>query len=90
MLVLFSPTDPFEKWMLGDDWPNQVRPRLSYRILSNHLKGEVDILEGVNDDGPNQSTLHTSAGAYFSPYSRVLTWPRVHDAAGVREDRSSV
>ncbi|KAF7325982.1 Glycoside hydrolase family 16 protein [Mycena kentingensis (nom. inval.)] len=24
--------------------------------------GEVDILEGVNDQGPNQSTLHTNAG----------------------------
>jgi hypothetical protein len=29
------------------DWPNS---------------GEVDIIEGVNDVEPNQSTLHTSAG----------------------------
>jgi beta-glucanase (GH16 family) len=25
-------------------------------------EGEVDIVEGVNDQSPNQSTLHTSAG----------------------------
>ncbi|TEB15521.1 glycoside hydrolase family 16 protein [Coprinellus micaceus] len=33
-------------WQVGkEDWPN---------------RGEVDILEGVNDQGPNASTLHTS------------------------------
>ncbi|KAI0052819.1 glycoside hydrolase family 16 protein [Auriscalpium vulgare] len=32
-------------WEKGDPWPT---------------KGEVDILEGVNDVAPNQSTLHTS------------------------------
>ena len=25
-------------------------------------QGEVDILEGVNDQGPNRATLHTSPG----------------------------
>ncbi|KAI0059352.1 2 beta-glucanase [Artomyces pyxidatus] len=34
-------------WELGPNWPNG---------------GEVDILEGVNDEAPNTSTLHTSAG----------------------------
>ncbi|KAF5335812.1 hypothetical protein D9611_009637 [Ephemerocybe angulata] len=34
-------------WEVGDNWPNN---------------GEIDILEGVNDRGPNAATLHTSAG----------------------------
>jgi len=34
-------------WEVGPNWPNG---------------GEVDIVEGVNDVAPNQSTLHTSAG----------------------------
>lgn len=34
-------------WEVGDNWPH---------------KGEIDILEGVNDKGPNAVTLHTNAG----------------------------
>ncbi|KAG6888284.1 hypothetical protein C0995_009398 [Termitomyces sp. Mi166 len=34
-------------WTVGSDWPNQ---------------GEIDIVEGVNDMGPNTATLHTNAG----------------------------
>lgn len=34
-------------WMLGTDWPNN---------------GEIDIIEGVNDQSANDMTLHTSAG----------------------------
>ncbi|KAJ7064788.1 laminarinase [Mycena amicta] len=41
-------------WTVGADWPNQ---------------GEVDILEGVNDQGPNHSTLHTNAGCTMPPPS---------------------
>ncbi|KAF7763643.1 CAZyme family GH16 [Agaricus bisporus var. burnettii] len=44
-------------WTVGADWPNQ---------------GEVDILEGVNDQGTNQATLHTSAGCTM-PNSRAET-----------------
>jgi len=29
---------------------------------SIYAQGEIDILEGVNDQGPNQSTLHTNSG----------------------------
>ncbi|CAI7678265.1 hypothetical protein N7533_002191 [Penicillium manginii] len=34
-------------WMLGSDWPSN---------------GEIDIIEGVNDQSVNQMTLHTSDG----------------------------
>ncbi|KAJ3973057.1 laminarinase [Lentinula raphanica] len=34
-------------WTVGDDWPNN---------------GEIDILEGINDQGTNQATLHTTPG----------------------------
>ncbi|KAF9446477.1 glycoside hydrolase family 16 protein [Macrolepiota fuliginosa MF-IS2] len=44
-------------WTVGGDWPNQ---------------GEVDILEGVNDQGPNQATLHTNSGCTM-PGSRSQT-----------------
>ncbi|KAF8724729.1 hypothetical protein AX14_008633 [Amanita brunnescens Koide BX004] len=44
-------------WTVGDDWPNQ---------------GEVDILEGINNVGPNQVTVHTSAGCTM-PASRTQT-----------------
>jgi hypothetical protein len=34
-------------WTVGSDWPTQ---------------GEIDILEGINDQGPNEMTLHTDSG----------------------------
>ncbi|KAJ7275634.1 laminarinase [Mycena rebaudengoi] len=47
-------------WTVGADWPNQA------------CRGEIDILEGVNDVGPNQATLHTNAGCTM-PASRAQT-----------------
>ncbi|KAF9460039.1 laminarinase [Collybia nuda] len=44
-------------WTVGSDWPNQ---------------GEIDILEGVNDQGVNQATLHTNSGCTM-PSSRSQT-----------------
>ncbi|PPQ92277.1 hypothetical protein CVT25_008585 [Psilocybe cyanescens] len=45
-------------WTVGGDWPNE---------------GEIDILEGVNDQGPNQVTLHTGNGGCTMPASRSET-----------------
>lgn len=42
---------------LESDWP---------------ASGEVDILEGVNDESPNAATLHTSSGCSM-PDSRAMT-----------------
>ncbi|CAA7267292.1 unnamed protein product [Cyclocybe aegerita] len=44
-------------WTVGGNWPNQ---------------GEIDILEGVNNQGPNTVTLHTSSGCTM-PASRAQT-----------------
>ncbi|KAF9518751.1 glycoside hydrolase family 16 protein [Hydnum rufescens UP504] len=44
-------------WTLGDNWP---------------YGGEIDVIEGVNSIGPNQASLHTSAGCTQPP----STWPR--------------
>ncbi|TDL21114.1 endo-beta-glucanase [Rickenella mellea] len=44
-------------WEVGGKWPDE---------------GEVDILEGVNDNIPNQSTLHTNAGCTM-PSTRQQT-----------------
>jgi len=39
-------------WMCGDNWPHQ---------------GEIDILEGVNNQNNNQITLHTDGGCWMDP-----------------------
>ena len=39
-------------WMVGPNWPHQ---------------GEIDIIEGVNDDTTDQMTLHTGTGCSPSP-----------------------
>ncbi|KAF8814678.1 endo-1,3(4)-beta-glucanase [Phlegmacium glaucopus] len=44
-------------WTVGPNWPNE---------------GEIDILEGVNDQGVDQVTLHTSPGCSM-PASRAQT-----------------
>ncbi|TFK51707.1 endo-beta-glucanase [Heliocybe sulcata] len=43
-------------WEVGANWPNE---------------GETDILEGVNDQGPDQVTLHTSSDCSM-PSSRAM------------------
>jgi len=48
-------------WTVGGNWPNE---------------GEIDIIEGVNQNTQNQMTMHTSAGCsndYSMPYSGEAT-----------------
>jgi hypothetical protein len=48
-----------------DDGPHQMDNELfsqSVRLTRVHLQGEVDIVEGVNDETPNASSLHTGSG----------------------------
>ncbi|MCJ1376361.1 hypothetical protein MMC20_007603 [Loxospora ochrophaea] len=53
-------------WMVGPNWPND---------------GEIDIIEGVNEQASNSMTLHTSAGCAVNnnsptaPFSGNLTTP---------------
>ena len=56
-------------WELGYTWPDGVGPSepnigmLTVVMLTRVcLQGEVDIVEGVNDEAPNASSLHTGPG----------------------------
>jgi len=56
-------------WELGYTWPDGVGPSepklgmLTVVMLTRvRLQGEVDIVEGVNDEAPNASSLHTGPG----------------------------
>ncbi|KAH9938887.1 endo-beta-glucanase [Epithele typhae] len=60
-------------WEFGPDWPND---------------GEVDILEGVNDHGPNQATLHTSANCAM-PATRDMTGTSTGNNCDVNETGNS-
>jgi hypothetical protein len=52
-------------------------------IYERHsFQGEIDILEGVNDQGTNQATLHTNAGA--EPHYPVLILSNEQKAARCR------
>lgn len=59
-------------WTFGDDWPNS---------------GEIDILEGVNDQETNKITLHTAPGCVMSKdpstlNSSILNNPKCGDNGG--------
>jgi hypothetical protein len=45
-------------WEVGDNWP---------------YGGEVDIVEGVNDQAPNRATLHTGPGCTMPSSGRDQT-----------------
>uniref|UniRef100_A0A0W0G9J8 Putative laminarinase n=1 Tax=Moniliophthora roreri TaxID=221103 RepID=A0A0W0G9J8_MONRR len=60
-------------WTVGDNWPNQ---------------GETDIIEGVNDQGPNQGTLHTNAGCTM-PASQSQTGTAVLNDCNVAANSNS-
>ncbi|KAL7413432.1 concanavalin A-like lectin/glucanase domain-containing protein [Mrakia frigida] len=44
-------------WTVGSNWPNN---------------GEIDIIEGVNNDGDNLSSLHSSSGCNMPSSGRVM------------------
>lgn len=37
------------------------------------VEGEIDIVEGVNDQGPNAATLHTGSGCTMPTSGRTET-----------------
>jgi len=87
-------------WELGYTWPDGVGPSepkfgmLTVVILTRvRLQGEVDIVEGVNDEVPNASSLHTGPGnvspSLSSPNRAMtdVTVFRVLYAAEPRPDR---
>ena len=45
------------QWMSGDNWP---------------FNGEVDIIEGANDKGPNLYSLHTGPGCAQTTANRLM------------------
>ncbi|KAF6764291.1 endo-beta-glucanase [Ephemerocybe angulata] len=62
-------------WTVGMPWPQM---------------GEIDILEGVNDEGPNHVTLHTSHSLYplqtqgcDMPNNRLQTGQSTKDTCGI-------
>lgn len=46
-------------------WPTIIEVALDGALA----KGKCDIVEGINDVGPNQATLHTTAGCMMKPQS---------------------
>ncbi|KAH7098296.1 2 beta-glucan [Auriculariales sp. MPI-PUGE-AT-0066] len=62
-----TPTWP-ALWEFGDGWPNL---------------GELDILEGANDNGPNLASLHTSAGCIQPMGGRDMKGTAVSDNCDV-------
>ena len=58
-------------WEYGQDWPDQGQYDSRLAFASSLTTGpwayffptgEIDILEGVNDHGTDQATLHTTSG----------------------------
>ncbi len=53
-------------------------------------QGEIDIVEGVNDQMPNLSSLHTSPGVYRGHRHLSVSWTdlfaRVHNARSACPD----
>lgn len=53
-------------WQQLAEWGGRLCFSKSSYFSHFLIKGEVDIVEGVNDHVPNQSTLHTGPGCYYS------------------------
>ncbi|KAJ3533428.1 hypothetical protein NMY22_g7338 [Coprinellus aureogranulatus] len=61
-------------WEVGDNWPHG---------------GEIDILEGVNDVGPNAATLHTGANCVMSKNRKGQRGVQVKENCDVKADSNT-
>lgn len=66
--AFFSATASESRRSFQPKWRSLFVPFLAWPSA-----GEIDIVEGVNDQGPNASTLHTSPNCFMTDNTMVDT-----------------